>query len=67
MKKTSTYIPDSTFVEMPGLGHIAHIENLMAGESKEREHRRLEQKEDRESERSMRGNSKQPAMTVTTT
>ena len=27
MKKTSTYIPGSTFVEMPGLGHIAHIEN----------------------------------------
>lgn len=27
MKKTSTYIPGSTFVEMPGLGHIAHIEH----------------------------------------
>ena len=27
MKKTSTYIPNSTFVEMAGLGHIAHIEN----------------------------------------
>lgn len=27
MQKTSTYIPGSTFVEMPGLGHIAHIEN----------------------------------------
>ena len=27
MAKTATYIPNSTFVEMEGLGHIAHIEN----------------------------------------
>ncbi len=27
MAKTATYIPNSTFVEMDGLGHIAHIEN----------------------------------------
>lgn len=27
MAKTATYIPNSKFVEMDGLGHIAHIEN----------------------------------------
>ncbi|MEM7114579.1 MAG: alpha/beta hydrolase [Chloroflexota bacterium] len=27
MAKTATYIPNSQFVEMDGLGHIAHIEN----------------------------------------
>ena len=27
MAKTATYIPNSQFVEMEGLGHIAHIEN----------------------------------------
>ena len=27
MAKTATYIPNATFVEMEGLGHIAHLEN----------------------------------------
>ncbi|MEM7803035.1 MAG: alpha/beta hydrolase, partial [Chloroflexota bacterium] len=27
MAKTATYIPNARFVEMEGLGHIAHIEN----------------------------------------
>lgn len=27
MQKTGTYIPNSTYTEMEGLGHVAHIEN----------------------------------------
>ena len=27
MQKTGTYIPNSTYIEMPRLGHIAHVEN----------------------------------------
>ena len=27
MAKTGTYIPNSTYIEMPRLGHIAHVEN----------------------------------------